>query len=143
MRESGNLSSFAESLKTSALEDLRGAQAIRNELALLGQRALDELKRDHILEEAHPEKRLMPEPAGPELETQRGPVAPHQVEPDVSPGITPDVPEAIDTPPGTGERGPRRRQVTPDRPVSTKEEPQGPLQLRRPGPAIRQWRITP
>ncbi len=37
MRESGNLSSVAESLRNFALEDLRSAQAIGNELALLGQ----------------------------------------------------------------------------------------------------------
>ena len=93
-----------------------GAQAIGNELALLGQKALDELKRGPVPEEAHLEEGFMPEPVAPGLEIQREPVAPLQVEPDVSDGD--------DTPPGTGGSG--RRRETLEAPVSARAESPAP-----------------
>ncbi len=118
MRESGNLSSFAESLRNSALEDLKGAQAIRDELAPLGQKALGELKKDHLPEEAFPEVRLTPKPIGSRLETQREPVAPLPAEPDDS--------EGNDTPPSTGGKRPRQKRETPEKPAAAGVESPAP-----------------
>jgi hypothetical protein len=126
MRESGNLSSVAESLRNSALEDLRSAQAIGNELALLGQMALDQLREDPTreetrLEEGLPEtglkggsissqapedERLMSQPAELGLEIQRTPFTPEASEGDV-------------TPPGVGGTGATRQREPREEPVSS------------------------
>ncbi len=126
MRESGNLSAFAESLRKSALEDLTGAQAIRDELALLGQRALDELKKDHLSAEAFPEVRMMPKPAGSRPEIQGEPVAPLPAELDDSPDVPPDVSDEDDTPPSTGGKRLRRKPETLEKPAAAKVEPPAP-----------------
>ena len=122
MRESSNLFSVAESLRNSALEDLRSAQAIGNELALLGQMALDQLKEGPNPEGAHLAERLMPDPAAPRLETWREANAPLQVEPGPSPGVS----DTSDTDPGAGGTGPRRQRATLEGPDSAGTESPAP-----------------
>ena len=63
LTEAGNLPIMAESLRNSALEDLHCAQAIGDELALLGREALDQLESDQISGHARLENRLAFEPA--------------------------------------------------------------------------------
>ena len=64
LHEAANLPAVAESLKESAQEELRGAQAIRNELAFLGQEALNLL-------DAEPRKGETPQEGLPVSEPQR------------------------------------------------------------------------
>ena len=53
LREAGSLPVAAEALRRSALDDLSCAQAVGEELALLGQEALSQLGSSRIAEEAH------------------------------------------------------------------------------------------
>ncbi|GEM_PF-1974809 len=120
MRESVNLSSVAESLRNSALEDLRGAQAIGSELALMGQDALDQVRRGSIPGEVQLDEGSMHEPVAPGLGIQREPVSPLRMDPDDS--------EGTDTPSGTGGSKPRRRRETQEQPASAgAEEPVPPV----------------
>jgi len=63
LTETGNLPIMAESLRNSALEDLHCAQAIGDELALLGREALEQLESEQISGHASLENRLAFEPA--------------------------------------------------------------------------------
>jgi hypothetical protein len=75
LHEAANLPAVAESLKESAREELRGAEAIRNELAFLGQEALHLLGAEPSIGESPKEDLSVSEPGRSSLETEEGQVA--------------------------------------------------------------------
>ena len=79
LHEAANLPAVAESLKESAREELRGAEAIRNELAFLGQEALNLLG-------AQPRKEERPQEGLPASEPQRPSLGPEERQVAFAPG---------------------------------------------------------
>ena len=79
LRETDNLPVVADSLRKSALEDLRCAQAIGDELALLGQEALGQLGATQVAGQSS----IVDEPIAGQLETQHVAPAPAAPAPEV------------------------------------------------------------
>ena len=71
VREANNLPAVAESLRSSALEDLRGAQAIDDELTLVSREALGQLASSQVADEDRREDRPASGPSAPQIVSQQ------------------------------------------------------------------------
>jgi len=105
LRETGNLPAAAGSLRNSALEDLRCAQAIGEELALLGREALEQLAAGQMPGEGRP----TPESIAGQFETRQVSAHPSQVTPRVSEAKDVAAGGVVNEPPPHGERRGRRK----------------------------------